>query len=97
MAKGYWVVGLDVTDPERYRAYSEFVLPFVAANGGKFLVRGGRQAVREGTAMARTVVVEFASLEEAQRVYDLAEYQRGIALRANCSDANFVIVEGFDV
>ena len=96
MAKGYWVVGLDVTDTDQYRVYTDFVRPFLAANGGRFLVRGGQQHVREGDAPPRTVIVEFASLAEARRVYDLPEYKDGIALRDAASTANFVIVEGIE-
>ena len=46
MAKGYWVVHLDVDDPVAYRTYQAFVNPFLAANGGRFLVRGGVQECR---------------------------------------------------
>lgn len=96
MAKGYWVARVDVIDPEQFRKYSAFVGPFVAANGGRFLVRGGDQTVREGEARARTVVVEFASLDAAQAAYDSAEYQAGIGLRRSAGIVDFVIVGGYD-
>lgn len=96
MAKGYWVVRVDVSDPDEFKKYQAFVGPFLAANGGRFLVRGGRFAVPEGTARVRTVVVEFDSYEAAQAAYDSDEYQRGIALRRPASEVDFVIVEGYD-
>jgi uncharacterized protein (DUF1330 family) len=59
MAKGYWIASVDVTDPEGYKEY-------VAANavafrkyGAKFLVRGGRFEVPEGSARSRNIVLEF--------------------------------------
>lgn len=41
MAKGYWVVRVDVTDPEQFKIYQAFVGPFLAEHDGRFLVRGG--------------------------------------------------------
>ncbi|MGB3335765.1 MAG: DUF1330 domain-containing protein [Devosia sp.] len=96
MAKGYWVARVDVTDPEQFKKYSAFVGPFVAANSGRFLVRGGEHVVREGEARARTVIVEFASFAAAQAAYDSAEYQAGIELRRNAGIVDFVIVEGYE-
>ena len=40
MPKGYWVVDLEVSDPEAYKAYQAFVRPFLAENEGRFLHRG---------------------------------------------------------
>ena len=96
MAKGYWVARVDVTDPKQFAKYSAFVGPFVAAHNGRFLVRGGKQTVREGEARARTVIVEFTSLEAAQAAYDSAEYQAGIELRRSAGIVDFVIVGGYD-
>src|SRR5690606_12431130 len=94
MAKGYWVARVDVTDPEQFKKYSAFVGPFVAANSGRFLVRGGKQVVREGEARARTVIVEFASMDAAEAAYDSASYQDGIELRRHAVIVDLVIVEG---
>lgn len=96
MAKGYWIVGVDVSDPEQYKAYQDFVRPYLAATGGRFTVRGGPQEVVEGKSNARTVVIEFESYEAAQRAYHSVEYQSGRELRRAASLADFVIVEGFD-
>lgn len=94
MAKGYWVVHLDVDDAETYRTYTDFVRPFLAANGGRFVIRGGTQSVVEGAVRPRTVVVEFDSLAEAERVYHSEEYQTGMKPRLAASRADFAIVEG---
>lgn len=96
MAKGYWVVNLEVTDLETYKQYQAFVRPFLAANDGRFVIRGGQQSVVEGQVGPRVVVVEFPSYEHAVRAYHSAEYQAGMKMRLNASAANFAIVEGFD-
>ena len=96
MARGYWVVNLEVTDPEAYKQYQAFVRPFLASNDGRFIVRGGQQSVVEGKVGPRVVVVEFPSYEQAVRAYHSQEYQAGMQARLGASSANFAIVEGFD-
>lgn len=96
MPKGYWVVDLEVSDPEAYKTYQAFVRPFLAENEGRFLIRGGERHVVEGTMNSRVVVIEFPSYEHAKRVYHSAEYQQGMKLRLGASTANLAIVEGFD-
>jgi uncharacterized protein (DUF1330 family) len=94
MSKGYWIVSVNITDPEAYKLY-------VAANkaaldrfGGRFLARGGRHDVREGTGRARNVIVEFESYEQAVACYESPEYQAAVKLRVAASTAGFIIVEG---
>jgi uncharacterized protein (DUF1330 family) len=93
-AKGYWVVNLDVADPEQYAKYQAFVRPFLAEIGGTFLVRGGQHEVMEGTSRSRQVVVEFESYRQALAAYRSDVYQSGMRDRLGASVANFVIVEG---
>jgi uncharacterized protein (DUF1330 family) len=96
MARGYWIVNLDVADPERYARYQAFVRPFLEENGGRFLVRGGTHEVVEGTARVRQVVVEFESYEKALAAYRSEAYQTGMQDRLGASTANFVIAEGLE-
>jgi uncharacterized protein (DUF1330 family) len=94
MAKGYWVVHLDVTDIGAYQRYREFVQPFFDANHGRFVIRGGAQDVTEGAVKARTVIVEWPSYQAARTAYHSAEYGEGKKLRTDISVADFAIVEG---
>lgn len=94
MAKGYWVVNLEVTNPEPYKEYRAFVEPFLAAHAGRFIVRGGQAEVVEGTVLPRVVVVEFPSYEAALAAYHSPEYAEGKKTRLHAGVANFVIVEG---
>lgn len=94
MAKGYWVADVDVTDPDRYRVYREFVGPYIASRGGKFLTRTGKVAVKEGAGRARTVIVEFPSFEDAVAAYDDPAYSEGRKLREGAGEVDLVVVEG---
>lgn len=96
MAKGYWVVHVDVADPAAYAAYREFVNSFLPQHGGRILVRGGQQEISEGAVKPRTVVVEFPSVESARTAYHSAEYTEGKRLRTSISSADFAIVEGVE-
>ena len=96
MAKGYWIVRVDITDMDRYKAY-------VAANaeplrkfGGRFLVRGGQYEAVEGVARSRNAVVEFPSYQAALDCWKSPEYQAAIKLRVPVSTIELVVVEGYD-
>lgn len=96
MAKGYWIVHVDVTDPQAYDAYRSAIAVAFAKYGGKFLVRGGESDMPEGSLRARAVVVEFGDYATARACYESAEYQAAKVLRLAAADADLVIVEGFD-
>jgi uncharacterized protein (DUF1330 family) len=96
MAKGYWIVQVDVSDPEAYKAY-------VAANavafrkyGAKFLVRGGTHETLEGKTRSRNVVLEFKDYATALACYRSPEYAKAIALREGVAVADLLVIEGYD-
>jgi len=95
MPKGYWIANNLVTDPQAYEAYKAANAAPFAKYGARFLVRGGAQAVREGSANPRSVVIEFPSLAAAQACYDSPEYQAALALRAPAATGTLIIVEGY--
>lgn len=94
--KGYWVARVDVTDPERYKAYVAANAEPFAEYGARFLVRGGAFENPEGRSRARNVVLEFDSYDTALACYRSPAYQRAVALRKPASEADLVIVEGHD-
>lgn len=96
MPKAYWIAHVTIDDPDAYQAYREANAAAFSKYGGRFLVRGGAQTVREGTARPRAVVIEFASMEAARACYDSPEYQAALALRQPVSTADLVIVEGWE-
>ncbi len=94
--KGYWIVQVDVPDAEAYK-------PYLAANqapfgqfGARYLVRGGRREVMEGSARERIVVLEFPSFEAALACYRSPEYQAATKLREGKAKADVIVTEGYD-
>ena len=45
MPKGYWIVHVDVRDPEVYQKYVKANAAAFAKYGARFLVRGGKHVV----------------------------------------------------
>ena len=96
MAKGYWIVRVDITDQERYKTY-------VAANaepfkkyGARFLARAGRFENPEGSSRTRNAVIEFPTYRAALDCWNSPEYQAAIKLRQPVSTIDLVIIEGYD-
>ena len=93
--KGYWVVHITVTDPDNYPLYlAGAKIPFEKF-GARFLTRGGRFEVAEGSSRQRHVVIEFETYEKALACYQSREYQEAAKLRQACGETDLVIVEGY--
>ena len=94
MAKGYWVVRADVSNPDEYAKYAVGNPTIFAKFGGRFIARGGKATVVEGTGRARNVLIEFPDFDTALACFNSAEYQANMKLRAGHSTGEIVIVEG---
>jgi uncharacterized protein (DUF1330 family) len=96
MPKGYWIPHIDVKNPEGYKAYMAAAPEAHRKYTSSALVRGGTCEVLEGKARSRHVLREFNSYDDALACYRSPEYQRAKPLRLPHSEADFVIVEGYD-
>ncbi len=94
MPKGYWIVRVDVTDPEPFKAYAAASAEALKNYGARFLARAGRYENPEGTTRARNTVVEFPSYQAALDCWHSPEYQAAMKLRLPASTMDLVIVEG---
>ena len=96
MAKGYWIAHNQITDVDAYEAYKVAAAPALRTHGAKFLVRAGSAEFPEGSLRPRTIVIEFPSLQAAQDCYASDTYKAAKAIREIVSEADIVIVEGYD-
>lgn len=96
MPKGYWIVRVDITDPEQYKSYIAANAKPLAQYGARFLVRGAPFENAEGTSRARNAVIEFPSYQAARDCYHSPEYQAAIKLREPVSAADLIIIEGYE-
>jgi uncharacterized protein (DUF1330 family) len=95
MPKAYAVVTYrSLSDHEKLAAYAKLAGPAVLSFGGRFLARGNAVIAREQGVKERTVVVEYASLEEATAAYDSAAYAEALRALGDGAVRDFRIVEG---
>jgi uncharacterized protein (DUF1330 family) len=96
MPKGYWIVHIDVSDPEKYKNYvAANAIPF-KKYGARFLVRAGKFENPEGKGRARQVVIEFPNYRAALDCWHSPEYKEALTIRKSISEADIVIVEGYE-
>jgi uncharacterized protein (DUF1330 family) len=97
MPKGYIVGMITVKDGEAYKPYMERTTSIVMEYGGRYLIRGGEKTVVEGRApFERMVVIEFDSIETAQKFYDDPRYVEVRKIRTDNSDGFLAQVVGYD-
>ena len=95
MSKAYVIAQATVSNPEQYEGYKALAGAAVAKYGGKYIVRGGATHLLEGDwAPPRLVILEFESVEQAQRFYDSPEYQAARQQRQGAAQMNMLVVEG---
>jgi len=94
MPKGYWIVRIDVSDPETYKSYVAHATPAYQKYGAKFLIRGGKCEAVEGPGRGRNVVIEFDSYDRAIACYRSPEYQAAAEIRRKASLGEILVVEG---
>lgn len=96
MKKGYWVAAVDIADANGYQGYIAANKAVFDKYGARFLVRNGEKSVVEGAPRSRIVVIEFENYARALECYRSAEYQALVALRAPYSQADIVVIEGYE-
>jgi uncharacterized protein (DUF1330 family) len=91
----YVVVDIDVTDSVRYEDYKKLSAVAVAAYGGKFLARGGKVEVLEGSWVpTRLVILEFESVARAKQWLESPEYGPAREIRHQTATSHMVVIEG---
>lgn len=91
----YFVVEVNVTDPQTYEEYRKRVNPTLERYGGKFLVRGGTYETIEGNwKPQRLVILEFEDSEQFKRWYDSPEYTAARTIRFKASTGKAILIQG---
>ena len=91
----YVIVEIEVRDPVGYEEYRKLAGAAVAAQGGKFLVRGGKTEALEGDWQPeRVVVLEFPSVERAREWWVSKDYATARVIRERTARTRMILVEG---
>jgi uncharacterized protein (DUF1330 family) len=79
------ISNIEVTDPAKYQKYAEESAAVVAAYHGKILARGGKTVMFDGRAPRRVILIEFASMADAQHWRSSSEFQKLKSLQQQSS------------
>lgn len=91
----FLVAIINVTNPDAYAEYVKLAGPATHKYGGRFLARGGKTEVLEGSVPgSRIVVAEYESVEKAKQFYHSPEYQAARQKRLGAADFSLVVVDG---
>ena len=97
MKKAYWVGIVNVKNQDEYKKYTDIAGPALISAGAKILSRGGKIINLEGNAMNRLVVIEFSSIDHAEKFYHSEEYKKGLKfLNIDVAERFLNIAEGLD-
>ena len=95
MKKVYWIaVYKDLKNPNNIKKYAEKASPAIKKYGGKILARGPDADRLEGDVSGIVMMIEFKSKDAANTFYYSEEYQAAKAVREECSNTDFMIIEG---
>ena len=95
MAKAYWISAYrSVSNPDKLAAYAKLAGPSIMAAGGRFLARGEAAKTYESGVKARTVLIEFDSVEQAIAAHDSPGYKAALDALGDGADRDIRIVEG---
>ena len=91
----YVIAHIDVKDPVRYEDYKKMSPVSIQKYGGRFIARGGKAEVLEGTWQPkRLVLLEFPSVERAREWWASEDYRPARELRQATSSGDMIVVEG---
>ena len=100
----YVIADIEVTEPAGFREYRNRVGATIEQYGGRFVIRAhppppvngsGRVNPKEGEWKPRLLVMlEFPSLEQAERWYNSSAYKPLIAIREKAARTQLIIAEG---
>ncbi len=91
---GFLMAHVTVTDAERYKPYVDGNTPIMRGHGARYIVRGGRSELLEGTLGERHVVIAYPSYDAASAAYRDPAYQALVPTRQAHSDGTLILVEG---
>ncbi len=91
----YVIAHIDVKDPVRYEDYKRMSPISIHKFGGRFIARGAKPEVLEGTwEPKRLVLLEFPSAEVARQWWASDDYAPARTLRQATSVGDLVILDG---
>jgi uncharacterized protein (DUF1330 family) len=91
----YFVVGLNVIDPEGFTKYFHRVIPLIESRGGRLIAQGTPEAI-EGTTLQfqQVAVFEWSSRQGFLDYWHSEEYAEIKLLREGAAEFEAVLIPG---
>ena len=93
-APGYFVAGLEITDPAKFQTFVSQVPGTLAPFGGHYIVQPSKVSAVEGDAPKIFAIVAFDSAQQAMAWYHSPAYQAILPLRLSSAKTTAFIAEG---
>ena len=91
----YVFVEIEIHNPELYEEYKQLSPASIAEYQGKFIVRGGKTKVLEGSWQPkRLVLLEFPSFQLADSWWNSEAYTKARALRQQAATTTMIVLDG---
>jgi uncharacterized protein (DUF1330 family) len=91
----YIIVEVKINDPVTYEDYKKMTPLSLPLYGGKFIARGGKTELLEGSDNpGRVVILEFSNAERAKAWWSSPEYSDAKKLRQSVAETRMILVEG---
>lgn len=91
----YFIARVKISDRDQYQKYLDTVPGIIKKYNGKVKARTEEPVTLEGTEESRRIIIiEFDSIEAAERFYYSDEYKNARHLRENAADGEIIVVDG---
>ena len=91
----YLIADIEIHNPQGYEEYKQRASKTIEQFGGRYLARGGRHEVLEGTwNPTRLVMLEFPDMARLQSWYESADYATVKPFRVANARSHLVALEG---
>ena len=90
----YLISDVEITNPEAFREYQTRVSATIELYGGRYVARGGVLRVLEGDYRpTRLILIEFPTVEHAQKWYESPEYREILPLRECNAETHLLAIQ----
>ncbi len=90
----YFVVYLNVTDPDRFTEYFQVVVPVIERRGGRLITQGTPEAIEGTLQFQQAVLFEWRSRQDLLEYWHSDEYAKIKQLREGAAQFQAVVIDG---
>jgi uncharacterized protein (DUF1330 family) len=89
----YFMVYLNVTDPDRFTEYFQTVMPVIERRGGRLVTQGIPKAIEGTLSFKQAVLFEWRSRQDLLEYWHSDEYAQIKKLREGAAEFQAVVIE----